>query len=74
MLRLVVASARKPASAVQHLVHQAAAHAALAHAIQAVVHLVIQVAEAAATQDVAAAVVHPAVAAIAAPGKPSQRL
>ena len=66
MLRLVVALARKPASAVQHLVLQAAAHAALAHAIQAVVHPV--------TQDVAAAVVHPAVAAIAAPGKPSQRL
>jgi hypothetical protein len=61
MLRLVVASARKPASAVQHLVLLAAAHAALAHAIQAVGHQAVPAAEAA------------AVAAIAAPGKPLQR-
>lgn len=66
MLRLVVASARKPASAVQHLVLQAAAHVALAHAIQAVGHHPV-------IQDVAT-VVHPAVVAIAAPGKPSRRL
>ena len=62
----MVASARKPASAVQHLVLLAAAHAALALAIQVVGHQAVQAAEAAADH-------HPAVAAIAAPWKLLQR-